>query len=110
MLGDVSGKGVAASMLMAQLHAMFRTLISVGQPLKSMLGHASRVFCESTLPTHYATLVCGRAEPNGRGELVNAGHPPPPVVSDGPGVALETSGLPGSMFCADEVTTRETQL
>ena len=27
MLGDVSGKGVAASLLMAQLHAMFRTLV-----------------------------------------------------------------------------------
>src|SRR6267142_5819422 len=29
VLGDVSGKGVAASMLMAHLHAMFRTLISI---------------------------------------------------------------------------------
>lgn len=44
MVGDVSGKGVAASMLMAHLHAMFRTLISVGLPLKSMLEHASQSF------------------------------------------------------------------
>jgi serine phosphatase RsbU (regulator of sigma subunit) len=29
MLGDVSGKGIAASMLMAQLHAMFRRADSV---------------------------------------------------------------------------------
>jgi sigma-B regulation protein RsbU (phosphoserine phosphatase) len=62
ILGDVSGKGVAASMLMAHLHAMFRTLISVGLPLKQLMERASRVFCESTLPTHYATLVCGRAD------------------------------------------------
>jgi len=33
LLGDVSGKGVAASMLMSQLHAMFRSLASVGLPL-----------------------------------------------------------------------------
>jgi sigma-B regulation protein RsbU (phosphoserine phosphatase) len=69
MVGDVSGKGVAASMLMAHLHAMFRSLISVGMPLKSMLAHASRVFSGSTLPTQYATLVCGRALPDGRVEI-----------------------------------------
>ena len=57
MVGDVSGKGVAASMLMAHLHAMFRTLIPVGLSLPCMLQHASRVFRESTLPNQYATLV-----------------------------------------------------
>src|SRR5690242_19375453 len=36
LLGDVSGKGVAASMLMVHLHAMFRTLVSVGLPLDRM--------------------------------------------------------------------------
>ncbi|MGH9883260.1 MAG: SpoIIE family protein phosphatase, partial [Pyrinomonadaceae bacterium] len=33
VLGDVSGKGVAASMLMAHLQAMFRTLVSIKLPL-----------------------------------------------------------------------------
>ena len=37
VFGDVSGKGVAASLLMAHLHAMFRTLVSVGLPLKKMM-------------------------------------------------------------------------
>src|SRR3989442_219810 len=32
-LGDVSGKGVAASMLMSHLHAMFRSLAEAGLPL-----------------------------------------------------------------------------
>src|SRR5882757_2864887 len=63
MVGDVSGKGVAASMLMAHLHAMFRSLIAVEMSLKCMLEHASRVFAGSTLPNQYATLVCGRALP-----------------------------------------------
>ena len=110
MLGDVSGKGVAASMLMAQLHAMFRTLIPVGLAMKDMLAHASRVFSESTLPTHYATLICGRAETNGRVELSNAGHPPPLVVSDGSIVPLETSGLPIGMFHDQEFPVGELHL
>jgi sigma-B regulation protein RsbU (phosphoserine phosphatase) len=107
MVGDVSGKGVAASMLMAHLHAMFRTLISVGVPLKAMLGHASRVFCESTLPTQYATLVCGRAESNGRVEICNAGHPPPLLVRHDNVISVEASGLPVGLFCGEEFSATE---
>src|SRR5215469_6370555 len=56
MVGDVSGKGVAASMLMANLHAMFRVLIPSGRPLPELVERANRIFSESTLPTQYATL------------------------------------------------------
>ena len=65
MLGDVSGKGFAASMLMANLHAMFRALVPTGLPLQHLVESANRIFCESTLPTQYATLVCGRAYKGG---------------------------------------------
>jgi phosphoserine phosphatase RsbU/P len=110
MVGDVSGKGVAASMLMAHVHAMFRALISVGMPLKGMVEHASRVFCESTLPTQYATLVCGRAQADGRVEVCNAGHPHPLVVRDGHVTALEGSDLPVGMFCDEEFAVTELDL
>src|SRR5260370_1537825 len=89
-------------MLMAHLHGMFRTLISVGMPLKCMLEHASRVFSESTVPTQYATLVCGRAQSHGRVEISNAGHPHPLVIRDGEVAALEASDLPGGIFCETE--------
>jgi len=36
VLGDVSGKGVAASMLMTQLHALFRSLTGMALPLGNM--------------------------------------------------------------------------
>ncbi len=107
MVGDVSGKGVAASMLMAHLHAMFRTLISVGLPLQGMLSHATRVLCESTLPSQYATVICGRAESNGRIEICNAGHPAPLLVRDGVVTPVEVSGLPVGMFCNDEFSVHE---
>ncbi len=110
MLGDVSGKGVAASMLMVHLHAMFRSLISVGMSLKCMLEHASRVFSESTLPTHYATLVCGRAQPDGRVEICNAGHPHPLLVRGGSVTAVEASGLPVGMFRDEEFPVAELHL
>ena len=99
VFGDVSGKGIAASLLMAHLHAMFRTLVSVGLPLKNMMERASRVFCESTLPTQFATLVCGRADGSGEIEICNAGHLPPIVVRRGEVTEIEATGLPIGVFC-----------
>ena len=100
-LGDVSGKGVAASMLMAHLNAVFRTLISINLPLEQMMERASRVFCESTLPTQYATLVCGRATPSGDVEVCNAGHLPPLLVQKGQVTSIPATGLPVGVFCSE---------
>lgn len=105
MLGDVAGKGVAASLLMSQLHAMFRALIPAGLPLVKLVERASRIFCESTLPTHYATLVCGKADSAGNVEICNAGHLPPLLLHAGEATALEATGLPVGIFCNEEFTS-----
>lgn len=100
LLGDVAGKGVSAAMLMSHLAAMLRTLVPAGLPLGQLMARASSVFCESTLPMHYATLVCGRATPAGEIELCNAGHLPPLLVGAGGVTTVEATGLPIGMFCA----------
>jgi sigma-B regulation protein RsbU (phosphoserine phosphatase) len=110
MVGDVSGKGVAASMLMAHLHAMFRTLIPMGFSLGCILEHASRVFAESTLPNQYATLVCGRALPDGKVEISNAGHPAPLIARKGSVETLDGSSLPVGMFGEEEFSLTELSL
>ena len=110
IVGDVSGKGVAAAMLMAHLHAMFRTLISLDLPLADIMERASRLFCESTLPTHYATLVCGRARASGEVEVCNAGHVPPVVVKDGDVQIIAAGGLPLGMFCEERFSTSQLRL
>jgi sigma-B regulation protein RsbU (phosphoserine phosphatase) len=76
LLGDVSGKGVAASMLMSHLHATFRSLADANLPLDRMVEAANRIFCESTLAGQFATLVVGRASRDGAVEFVSAGHLP----------------------------------
>jgi phosphoserine phosphatase RsbU/P len=105
MLGDVAGKGVAASLLMSQLHAMFRTLVPLGLPLVQIVERASRLFCESTLSTHYATLVCGRADASGEVELCNAGHLPPLLLRGGGATLIEATGLPVGIFCNERFTS-----
>ena len=96
--GDVSGKGVAASLLMSHLQAIFRSLVAVGMPLTQAMSQANRLFCESTLPSSYATLVCGWARHSGELELCNAGHCQPLILRRDDISVLETGGLPGDVF------------
>ena len=110
LIGDVSGKGVAAAMLMSHLSAMLRTLITIGLPLNQLMERANRVFCESTLPAHYATLVCGRASSSGEIEICNAGHPPPFLVHGDEVVRLDATGLPIGMFCSGRFPSRVVRL
>ena len=110
-VGDVAGKGVAAAMLMSHLSALLRTLVSARLPLPDLVERASRVFCESTLPSHYATLVCGRASATGEVEICNAGHPPPLVLRQEGGVErIDATGLPIGMFADEQFVSRTLQL
>jgi sigma-B regulation protein RsbU (phosphoserine phosphatase) len=102
VLGDVSGKGVAASMLMAHLHAMFRTLVSFELPLSKIMERASRIFCESTLPTQYATMIIGKADDSGQIEICNAGHLPFLVVSPDKVMQMGATSLPVGVFCDEQ--------
>ena len=110
MVGDVSGKGVAASMRMAQLHALFRSLIGMGLPLAQIVVQINRFLCESALAGQYATLVCGRANADGSIELFNAGHLPVVSVEKGAVRLLESTGLPLGMFHDAEFSPTAAQL
>jgi sigma-B regulation protein RsbU (phosphoserine phosphatase) len=100
LVGDVSGKGVAASLLMSHLHAIFRSLVSVGLPVPEAMERANRVFCESTMSSQYATLICGLAGPHGEIELSNAGHCAPLVLRRRSTESLATGGMPLGLFCS----------
>ncbi|HEX6279256.1 MAG TPA: SpoIIE family protein phosphatase [Pyrinomonadaceae bacterium] len=97
VLGDVSGKGMAASILMSNLHAMFHTLIPLKMELCDLMERANRLFAESTLANHYATLILGKINAHGEVEMCNAGHLPPIIVGE-QSVELGSSGLPLGMF------------
>ena len=102
VLGDVSGKGVAASMLMAQLHALFRSLAGLGLPLGQIITQVNRVLCESALAGQYATLVCGQANAAGELEIHNAGHLPAILARRDGAMQVESMGFPLGMFLEGE--------
>jgi sigma-B regulation protein RsbU (phosphoserine phosphatase) len=107
---DVSGKGVASSLPMSHLPAIFRSLLSVGMPIGALLERANRVFCESALPSFYATLVCGHAHANGDVEICNAGHCPPVLVRRGEVATIEAAALPLGLFCTGQYAASRVQL
>jgi len=109
-LGDASGKGVAASMLMAHLHAIFRTLVATGLPIHELVERASRIFRDSMMSPYFATLVCGKANASGRIEICNAGHCPPLVIQNGKVTRLEASGLPLGLFRDGQYTAQTLDL
>src|ERR1700759_2494666 len=98
LLGDVSGKGIAASMLMSHLHATFRSLADADLPLDKMVGVANRIFAESTMAGQFATLVVGRATHDGAVELVSAGHLPLLHLCAGGTKSQGATGVPLGMF------------
>jgi phosphoserine phosphatase RsbU/P len=102
LLGDVSGKGLSASMLMSALRATVRTLITAGLDVRTLMERANRLFCEGAAPNHFATLVCGRADRSGELEIANAGHLPPLLSRRGVIEPIAATGLPLGMFCSTE--------
>lgn len=110
MVGDVAGKGVAASLLMSHMHATFRTLLSVGTPIGDMLTRANRLFSNSTMPSHYATVACGFADRSGKVEISNAGQCPPLIVREKGIERIEPTGLPLGMFADGQYSSCHVRL
>jgi sigma-B regulation protein RsbU (phosphoserine phosphatase) len=99
VLGDVSGKGISASLMMPHLHALIRSLLSFKILVNEIVTRVNRLFCESTLSTHYATMVFGKANSKGNIELCIAGHNPPLLIKDGSVNPLNATGIPVGLFC-----------
>jgi len=109
LVGDVSGKGVAAALLMSHLHAIFRTLDCGGIPIGALMERVNRLFCESTLSTQFATLICVRVSISGQVELCSAGHCPALWIQEGSVAELEATGLPLGLFCEGEYSVQSLQ-
>lgn len=110
LIGDVSGKGVAASLLMSRLHAIFRSLIGAGLSVSELVERANQLFSESTMRPYYATLVCGKAAACGEVEICNAGHCSPLLLHDGSVTAIAATGLPVGMFCEERYSSTQIKL
>jgi len=109
-LGDVSGKGLPASLLMANLQATLRGQTSATNPPKSCLERANHLLFASTSPEKFATLFYAILDmKNHRLCYTNAGHDRPFLLSSTPEARrLQTGGIPLGMM--DTATFEEESL
>ncbi len=110
VFGDVSGKGMAAAMLMTHLHATFRSLADEEPSVAALVERANRVFRGSTLSPFFATLVCGRLQPDGSAEITNAGHWPPLLLAGGKVTEVPPNGLPVGTFASSHYGSQRVQV
>ncbi|GAB5518042.1 MAG: PP2C family protein-serine/threonine phosphatase [Rhodothermales bacterium] len=94
-IADVTGKGVPASLLMANLQACLHMCVPLEVSLEEGTGYMNRVICQNTSYDKFITFAQGIYDPtDGRFDYVNAGHNPPTIVrADGTVEYLEKGGL-----------------
>jgi sigma-B regulation protein RsbU (phosphoserine phosphatase) len=103
-LGDVSGKGPAAALLMSSLHAAVHAHSDTHESLTKMIGAVNRYLVDSTPANRFVTLFYAELDPKeGSLAFLNAGHNPPLIVHAGGTMEqLAAGGLPlGIMANAD---------
>ncbi len=77
-LGDVSGKGIYAALLMAKTASLFRCLAKTIDDPAELLRTMNREICETTVRGMFVTMVAGVYDSvSGRIRFANAGHEPP---------------------------------
>jgi sigma-B regulation protein RsbU (phosphoserine phosphatase) len=93
-IGDVSGKGISAALLMASLRASLRGVTLDNPRNFALLMHKVNVLVyEASASNRYATFFFAAYDPRTRRlECVNAGHNPPVVLRNGQVIRLEAGG------------------
>jgi hypothetical protein len=91
LFGDASGHGMAAGLVMAVTHAIFRTQLPVDPSPAAMVGSLNRVLCETGNARSFFAGVYALLEPGGDVTAIVAGHPPVLKV-DGEGRIVERLG------------------
>lgn len=94
-IADVSGKGMPAAMLAANIQALVRSIASNGADLVSLAIQINKHLCRYTPLDRFATAVFAALSPEtGEVTYVNAGHNPPILSQAGSATLLESTGLP----------------
>jgi phosphoserine phosphatase RsbU/P len=93
-LGDISGKGISAALLMASLRASLRGIASLQQSdLASLIRHVNNLVYESSTTNRYATFFYAEYDPaTSLLTFVNAGHNPPYILRAGQVIPLDATG------------------
>jgi len=109
LVGDVSGKGMGAALLMSSALSSSRVLYEAFDDPLRLVVRLNEVVYRSTDARNFITLFLGYLDPaTGRLRYVNCGHPEPLLVCDQALRSLEATGVPIGMMSSFPWTMGET--
>lgn len=98
-VGDVCGRGMPASLLMADLQSQVRTQAPTAESLGELFRRINRQLYRASQGAKYCTFFFGTYDcARRRLEFVNAGHNPPLLIGPRGFRLLESTGLPLGLF------------
>lgn len=109
VVGDVSGKGIPAALMVSTLHSALRLLLDQAGFGPSLLERLNRHILESSAPNKFITLLIAELEPwTGLLRYLNAGHNPGFLVRENGRVEeLSSGGLPLGLLPNSRYQPRE---
>jgi serine phosphatase RsbU (regulator of sigma subunit) len=112
IVGDVSGKGVGAALLMANIQASLRTRLALGQSLADIAEAIDRDLSVTATSRLYVTLFLGVFDPGTRRlSYVNAGHNPQFVLRPNqPIEKMDATGIPIGLLAGRGYSQRQVSL
>jgi serine phosphatase RsbU (regulator of sigma subunit)/pSer/pThr/pTyr-binding forkhead associated (FHA) protein len=95
-LGDVSGKGTSAALMMSSLHAAIHAQTSAHQSVVGTITAVNKYLAETIPENRFVTLFCAELDPvTGNLVFINAGHNPPLIAhASGTMEQLAAGGVP----------------
>ena len=111
-LGDVSGKGTAAALLMSSLHAAIHAQVTAKSDLPAIISAVNQYLAENTPTNRFVTLFATALDTgSGKIQFINAGHNPPLIGrADGTVEQLASGGFPLGIIEMAEYEIGETTL
>lgn len=111
-IGDVSGSGIGAALVMASLQASVRAqTLYAPHKIEALMRNVNKLVCKSSPEHFFASLFYAEYQPASRIlKYVNAGHNPPIVLRGSPDrrevVPLNAGFIPVGMFEDSEYSSR----
>lgn len=115
-LGDVSGKGTSAALLMAKAVSLFRCLCKVVNDISQIVQMMNIELCETAVRGMFVTFVGGWLDPGSKTlHMINVGHLPPFLVNNQGIIKIEATDpplgvLPGRIHPARQFSLRDSRL
>lgn len=83
-IGDISGKGLGAALLMAKLQATLRAIVIENMPLEALGSKLNEIFYRDTMKNSFASLAyIELCTDKNKLRIMNAGHIPPIIIGEG---------------------------